>query len=256
MPPARKLPHPLTRNLPPSPRGRGERQVRLQKFLADCGITSRRKAEELIAAGKVSVNGKIVDRLGTKIDPAEDKVEAEGKPVRPGPKKIYLKLNKPRGVVSSCVSQRGEPTICDLIKGGDERLYPVGRLDQASEGLMLLTNDGELANRLMHPRYEHEKEYIVNVECRMPNDALRSLSSGIVIDGKKTLPAKVKRLGEKSFSIVLQEGRKRQIRLMVEAVGNKVVALKRVRIKNLRLGDLKPGQHRPLTAEEIKDLRS
>jgi 23S rRNA pseudouridine2605 synthase len=233
---------------------KGNEPVRLQKYIADCGLASRRKAEELIAAGKVAVNGKIVDRLGTKIDPAKDKVEVDGAPVRPVSKKIYLKLNKPRGIVSSCVSQRGESTICDLIKEIDERLYPVGRLDQASEGLMILTNDGELANRLMHPRYEHEKEYLVTCRLAVTGYQLKQLQTGIVIEGARTLPARITLLGLKEFSIVLREGKKRQIRLMMEAVGNKVVTLKRVRIKNIMLGDLKPGQYRPLTAEELKNL--
>jgi 23S rRNA pseudouridine2605 synthase len=256
MRPKHSHPHPPAPNTPPSPGGRGEIQVRLQKYIADCGVASRRKAEEMIVAGKVSVNGKLADQLGTKIDPAQDKVEVEGKPVRPASKKIYLKLNKPRGIVSSCVSQRGEPTICDLIRDVDERLYPVGRLDQASEGLILLTNDGELANRLMHPRYEHEKEYLVTCRLEVTGYQLQQLKTGIVIEDAKTLPAKVTLLGRKEFSIVLREGKKRQIRLMLEAVGNKVKTLKRVRVKNILLGDLKPGQYRPLTAEELKDLRS
>lgn len=230
--------------------------VRLQKYIADCGVTSRRKAEELIKLGQVEVNESRVTSLGSRVDPGKDSVVVNGKQLQRIEKKIYLKLNKPRGIVSSCVSQRGEPTICDLIKDVDERLYPVGRLDQASEGLILLTNDGELANRLMHPRYEHEKEYLVNTELRITNDELRKLSSGIVIDGEKTLPARIKQLSDKSFSIVLKEGKKRQIRLMMAAVGNKVKTLKRVRIKNIMLGDLKPGQYRPLTAEELKSLRS
>jgi 23S rRNA pseudouridine2605 synthase len=230
--------------------------VRLQKYIADCGVTSRRKAEELIGHGKVTVNGKLADQLGTKIDPAKDKVEIDGSVVRSLDKRIYLKLNKPRGIVSSCVSQRGESTICDLIKDVDERLYPVGRLDQASEGLMILTNDGELANRLMHPRYEHEKEYLVTCRLAATGYQLQQLQKGIVIEGEKTLPAKITLLGLKEFSIVLREGKKRQIRLMMEAVGNKVVTLKRVRIKNIQLGDLMPGQYRPLTADELKNLRS
>jgi pseudouridine synthase len=142
----------------------------------------------------------------------------------------------------------------DLIKGIKERLYPVGRLDQDSEGLMILTNDGETANRLMHPRYEHEKEYLVNIELRITNDELKNLGSGILIDGKRTLPAKVKQEGERSFSIVLKEGKKRQIRRMVEAIGNKVTSLRRIRIKNVRLGDLPVGKSAYLTPSEIRGL--
>lgn len=231
-------------------------KVRLQKYIADCGVTSRRKAEELIKLGQVEVNGSRVTSLGSRVDPDKDTVVVNGKKLHPTEKKIYLKLNKPRGIVSSCVSQRGEPTICDLIKDVDERLYPVGRLDQASEGLILLTNDGELANRLMHPRYEHEKEYLVTCRLEVTGYQLQQLKSGIMLEDQKTLPAKVTLLGRKEFSIVLREGKKRQIRLMMAAVGNKVNTLKRVRIKNIMLGDLKPGQYRPLTAEELKNLRS
>ncbi|MDD5593464.1 MAG: pseudouridine synthase [Candidatus Margulisbacteria bacterium] len=230
--------------------------IRLQKYLADCGVASRRKAEEMIIAGQVKVNGMIVAQLGTKIDPAKDKVEVGGSVVGLLGKKIYLKLNKPRGIVSSCVSQRGEPTICDLIKEVKERLYPVGRLDQASEGLMLLTNDGELANRLMHPRYEHEKEYLVTTQLPVSSYQLEQLKHGIRLDEEKTRPARVALTGHKELTIILREGKKRQIRRMMEAVGNKVKTLKRVRIKNITLGDLKPGQYRNLTPEEIKTLHS
>jgi pseudouridine synthase len=229
--------------------------MRLQKYIADCGLASRRKAEELIRAGKVKVNGQIITQLGTKIDPAKDKVFVDGKLLKPKADKIYIKLNKPRGYYSSCVSQRGERTVLDLVKNVKERLYPVGRLDVASEGLMILTNDGELANRLMHPRYEHEKEYIINVECRITNDELMKLQSGIVIDGEKTRPAKIALIGQKEFRIILKEGKKRQIRKMVEAVGNRVVQLKRIRIKNIHLGELGPGQFKFLSPNEVKDLK-
>lgn len=215
--------------------------VRLQKYLAECGVASRRKAEELIAAGQVEVNGEAA-RLGQKIDPSLDVVTLNGERVLTTYRPIYLKLNKPFGYVCSTRGQ-GSRTIFELIKDVPGRLFPIGRLDKDSEGLMLLTNDGELANKLMHPRYEHEKEYIVNAELRIMNDELRKLSSGIIIDEKKTLPAKVKKLGEKQFSIVLREGRKRQIRRMVEAVGNKVVRLMRTRIGNVKLGNLPPGKY-------------
>jgi 23S rRNA pseudouridine2605 synthase/23S rRNA pseudouridine2604 synthase len=231
-------------------------EVRLQKFMAECGVASRRKAEELILSGKVSVNGRVVTKLGTRIDPEKDRVEIGGSVVGWLGEKIYIKLNKPRGYVSSCRKHKGEKTILDLVQDVPCRLYPVGRLDKDSEGLMILTNDGELANRLMHPRYEHEKEYLVNVKCPMTNDKLRSFESGIVIDGKKTLPAKVERLGERSFLIVLREGKKRQIRKMVEAVGNRVESLRRTRIKNIYLGDLKIGEYAHLTRVEVRGLWS
>jgi len=229
-------------------------KTRLQKFIAECGVASRRKAEELIRAGRVEVNGQVVIEMGTKIDPAKDKVVVDRQLLQQKEEKIYLKLNKPRGYFSSCVSQKGERTILDLVKDVPYRLYPVGRLDVSSEGLMLLTNDGELANKLMHPRYEHEKEYLVDTASPVTSYALREMANGMMIEGEKTLPAKVKLLSEKSFSIILREGKKRQIRRMVEAVGNKVLGLKRVRIQNIKLGDLPVGKAIPLTSSEIKSL--
>jgi pseudouridine synthase len=227
--------------------------IRLQKYLAECGIAARRKAEKLIASGAVCVNGTVVTQLGTKIDPAIDHVTVNGEAAKPEPKKIYLKLNKPKGVISSCC-QSGERTILDLVKGMPYRLYPIGRLDKDSEGLILLTNDGELANRLMHPRYGHEKEYIVNVELRITNDELMKLRSGILIEGRKILPAIVKPIGPTTFSITLKEGRKRQIRKMVDAIGNRVTNLRRIRIQNIKLGKLSSGQHIYLNENEIKEL--
>jgi 23S rRNA pseudouridine2605 synthase len=229
--------------------------VRLQKFIAECGIVSRRKAEELIVSGKVKVNGKTVTELGSKLNPYLDKITVNGKEFKQKEKKIYIKLNKPRGVVSACSDPR-ETTVIDLVKDIASRLYPVGRLDKESEGLIILTNDGELANRLMHPRYEHEKEYLVNVKLKMTNDKLKNLADGIVIDGKKTLPAKVTRISDRKFKIILREGRKRQIRLMVETVGNRVVKLKRTRIKNILLGKLPLGKYTHLSEAEKQGLRA
>lgn len=228
--------------------------IRLQKYLASCGVASRRKAEELIRAGKVAVNGQVVTEMGTKVDPARDRVEMGGSVVRLLEKKVYLKLNKPRGYISSCRSERGERTVLDLVKDVKERLYPVGRLDLESEGLILLTNDGELANKLMHPRYEHEKEYLVSLQSPVSSHQLLELQRGIVIDGEKTLPARIFLEGHKQFRIILKEGKKRQIRRMVEAVGNKVVKLQRTRIGNIRLGDLPMGRCAALTASEIRSL--
>lgn len=216
--------------------------VRLQKYLADCGVASRRKAEELILQGKVEVNGARVTRLGSRVEPERDRVTCNGKRVTRSKEYIYLKIYKPNGYVSSCVRQKGEKTVLDLVPDIKARLYPVGRLDKDSEGLMLLTNDGEFANQMMHPRYEHEKEYHVNVKCQISNDKLMILESGIILEGKKTLPAKVKRIGDKEFKIVLKEGKKRQIRRMVDAMGNRVVKLKRLRMGKIVLGDLKPGE--------------
>ncbi|MBU0502230.1 MAG: rRNA pseudouridine synthase [Candidatus Margulisbacteria bacterium] len=229
--------------------------MRLQKYLADCGVASRRAAEKLIVAGKVKVNGQVVTELGTKIDPDKNKVEVRGVRCEREGKKIYLKLNKPRRIVSACSDPR-EPTVIDLIKDVSERLYPIGRLDKDSEGLILLTNDGDLANKLMHPRYEHEKEYVVTVQFPIFYKQIERLGQGVVVDGTETLPTKIKQLGSRRFSIILKEGKKRQIRKMVEVVGNKVVRLQRIRIENIHLGQLPLGEYVPLTAAELRTLKA
>lgn len=227
-------------------------EIRLQKFLAECGVGSRRAVEKLIAAGKVRVNGEIA-RIGARIDPSVDKVTVYGNPVKHKEKKVYIKLNKPIGVVSAA-SDLKETTVVDLIKNAPGRLYPVGRLDMGSEGLMILTNDGALADRLMHPRYEHEKEYEVTVRSPLSDAQLEELRQGIVLDGRKTLAARVSRKGADRFNMVLREGKKRQIRRMVESLGNKVKALKRVRIGNIRLGRLRPGEYDFISPAEISRL--
>jgi 23S rRNA pseudouridine2605 synthase/23S rRNA pseudouridine2604 synthase len=230
-------------------------EVRLQKYMAECGVASRRRAEKLIAAGKVKVNGKVVTQLGTKVDPNADKITVDGKLLRQKERKIYIKLNKPRGVISSCY-QKGKKTVIDLVKDLPYRLYPVGRLDQDSQGLMILTNDGEMANRLMHPRYEHEKEYQVGVKEPLEEGHIKRLKQGIELDGKVTSPVRIFMKGKKRFNIVLREGRKRQIRRMLEAVGNEVTFLKRIRIKHIQLGKLRVGQYENLSLSEVKSLLS
>jgi len=230
-----------------------KKSIRLQKHIADCGIASRRNAEKLILSGNVEVNGRIVTQLGTKVDPAIDKIVVNGKLLKREEQKIYIKLNKPCGVVSSC-RRFDEKTIMDLVNDIPYRLYPVGRLDKESEGLILLTNDGELAYRLMHPRYAHEKEYEVNVEFQISDHELERLAHGVLIEGKRTLMAKIKRLTSRKFRIVLREGKKRQIRDMVRVVNNRVVSLKRIRIKNIKLGLLPPGKYEHLSPSEIRQL--
>ena len=228
-------------------------EVRLQKYIAECGIASRRSSEKLIVLGKVKVNGEVIKKLGTKVDPEKDIIIVNGKKLKKKEKKIYIKLNKPRGIISSC-SERGKKTVLDLISDIPYRLYPVGRLDADSQGLMILTNDGELANNLMHPRYEHEKEYQISVKEPIKADQLKKLKEGIEIDGEKTLPVKIYAKGTKRFNIVLREGKNRQIRRMLEALGNEVTFLKRVRIKNIELGNLKVGKYEYLTRNEIHSL--
>ena len=233
-------------------------EERLQKVLAHAGIASRRRAEELITAGRVTVNGEVVKELGVKVNPRRDVVHVDGRQVGKPEQHVYFLLHKPRGVLSAAGDARGRRTVVDLVPSG-ARLYPVGRLDLESEGLILLTNDGELAYRLAHPRYEHEKEYRVLVEGRPAPEALDRLRKGVGMEGGWTLPAQVQVEREADSNtwlrIVLKEGRKRQIRRMVEAVGYRVLRLIRVRIGPLHLSDLKPGASRPLTAGELRAIK-
>ena len=200
--------------------------MRVQKFLSMAGVCSRRKGEELISAGRVSVNGKTVDQPGMQIDPEKDRVSVDGRPVRTRQKRVYIMLNKPAGYITSR-SQRGRKIVFDLVEV-DERLNPVGRLDKDSTGLLLLTNDGALHHRLIHPSFDHEKEYAVETADPIEDRALEKFEKGLIVDGQKTRPARVVRMDARNFRIVLQEGRKRQIRRMVESVGGRVAALHRI----------------------------
>ena len=226
--------------------------MRLQKFIAAAGVCSRRQAEDYIQAGRVAVNGEVVTQLGVKVDPAKDRVAVDGQDVTPGRETIYIALNKPAGYVSSC-RQRQEKTILELVKV-PERIYPVGRLDKESTGLVLLTNDGDLHLKLSHPSFDHEKEYEVTVASPINNDDLARLKEGLWIDGRKTRPARVVRVSDRRFRLVLREGRNRQIRKMTGSLGHRVTALKRLRIAGIKLGDLKEGQWRYLTGAERKAL--
>jgi len=227
-------------------------EMRLQKFLSRAGICSRRKGEEYIIAGWVKVNGKIVTELGVKVDPERDAVEVDSDAIRSNSAPIYIALNKPRGYVSSC-HQPNEKIVLDLLDIS-ERVYPVGRLDKDSSGLLLLTNDGRLHHRISHPSFNHEKEYEVTVAKPLPGGALRKLAKGLPMMGTRTRPARVKRISARQFRIVLQEGKNRQIRRMVRKVGNQVVDLKRVRIANIELASLPPGRWRHLAAKEKDEL--
>jgi 23S rRNA pseudouridine2605 synthase len=233
-------------------------EERLQKVLAHAGVASRRRAEEMIVAGRVKVNGEVVTELGTKVNPKLDVVQVDGRTLGKPQAPVYFVLNKPRGVLSSARDSRGRTTVVDLVKHAS-RLYPVGRLDLDSEGLILLTNDGALAYRLAHPRYEHEKEYRVLVEGVPDAEALQRLRQGVGLEGGRTRPAtvRVEREGGEGtwLRIVLREGRKRQIRRMLDAVGYRVVRLIRVRMGPLHLGNLKPGSYRPLTRGELRAIR-
>jgi len=228
--------------------------MRLQKFLSKAGICSRRKGEEHIKAGLVRVNNTVVTELGTKIDPLKDRVEFNGKVVRLESDLVYIALNKPEGYVTSC-SQSGEKIVLDLIDI-PQRVYPIGRLDKDSTGLLILTNDGDLHHRLLHPSFDHEKEYDVILSKPITDGVLQRIAKGMPMMGTKTRPAEITRISSKRFRIVLKEGKNRQIRRMVRKVGNHVTHLKRLRISNIELEGLEKGTWRYLTEKEIKALKT
>ena len=228
---------------------------RLQKLIAQAGICSRREAEKIILAGRVTVDGKIIRELGTKADPKQ-KIRVDGKLLHLGTEKIYLLLNKPRGYVSTVHDERGRKTIIDLLgENFSERVYPVGRLDLNSEGLLLLTNDGELTNALIHPRYEVEKTYRAKISGDLTEEKLDRLRAGIELDDGMTAPAKIYLLGENLVEVTIHEGRNRQIRRMFAAIGCDVKRLRRTQFAGLTLEGLRVGQFRELTADEITRLK-
>ena len=226
--------------------------MRLQKFLSAAGVCSRRKGETYILAGRVRVNGEVVSTLGSKVDPGKDQVLVDGNPASIEADNVYIVLNKPAGYVSSC-DHPGEKIVLDLVDI-DRRIFPVGRLDKDSCGLLLLTDDGRIHHRLSHPSFDHEKEYDVTVEKSLTEGVLKKLARGVVLRGTKTRPAKIKKVAPMRFKITLQEGRNRQIRRMVEKVGYKVLTLNRIRVAHIRLGKLKKGQWRYLSDAERKHL--
>jgi len=233
--------------------------VRLNKYLARAGVTSRRKADLLIEQGRVRINGEIVTRLGSQINTREDKVEVNGVEIKPE-SKHYLALNKPPGYVVTLDDPLGRPTVKELLPDLGVRLFPVGRLDFNSEGLLLFTNDGELAHRLIHPRYGIRKVYMVRIKGRIQGRDLRVLSEGVYLDNRKTSPDKLKLIKRDSGSSLLRveihEGRKREIRRMFQAVGYHVVKLMRIQFAGLKLGSLEKGKWRDLKPDEIKKLYS
>ena len=236
-----------------------EEKIRLQKFMADCGIASRRKCEELILKGKVKVNGKLVTTLGIKINPNKDEVMYDGKIVKESDEKIYILLNKPIGYVTTAKDQFNRDTVLDLVKVG-KRIVPVGRLDMYTSGALLLTNDGEFVYKVTHPKHEIEKTYTVTLKGSVTNDEVERLRKGVKIEDYVTKPAKVKILKidkEKDISrleITIHEGKNRQIRKMCEAIGKKVLALHRSKIGNIGVKDLSLGKWRYLSRDEIKYL--
>ncbi len=235
-------------------------KIRIQKMIADSGFCSRRKAEELISKGRVKLNGHPV-KLGDKCG-FSDLITIDGERIYMPKKKnfIYIMMNKPRGYVTTVSDELDRRCVMDLLDGIDERVYPVGRLDRNSEGLLLFTNDGEFANSIMHPSRHITKTYRVTVRPDINDEQLVRLSEGVEIDGRKTLPANVvvkeKQAGRVVLLITIKEGRNRQIRKMCEAVGLEVARLRRISVGPLRLGMLKPGTWRELTADELRSMRT
>ncbi len=228
--------------------------MRLNKFLATCGLASRRKCEEIISAGRVSVNGKVVENLGVSVDEKKDVVCVDGKQVALAKAFVYLKLNKPKGYACTASDERGRKTIFDLVQS-DVRLFNVGRLDYDTEGLIFLTNDGDFANLVTHPRFQCEKEYQVTVEGELKESELAVLRKGVVENGVRMPEAKVKFLGFDGkftkLSVVIDEGQNHQVRRMFDAIGKCIKLLKRVRIGQVSLGGLYRGKTKPMTKDEI-----
>ncbi len=232
-------------------------KIRLQKYLSSAGVASRRKAEELIAAGRVSVNGRVA-KIGDSILAGTDKVTLDGEEIVESKDKIYIMLHKPRGFITTLDDERGRKTVAMLVSDISERIYPVGRLDKDSEGLLIMTNDGAFANMVIHPKTHVSKTYRVTVRPSIDEEQLNQITTGIIIDGRKTAPARVRVREEQDgrvvLEIILYEGRNREIRKMCEAVGLEVARLKRIAIGPVKLGMLKQGKYRELTKEEMKAL--
>ncbi|MBT8328100.1 MAG: rRNA pseudouridine synthase [Desulfofustis sp.] len=232
--------------------------IRLHKYLAECGIASRRKAEQLISQGDVSVDGKTITEMGFKLDPVQQKVLFRGELVVPKKTHTYILLNKPKGYVTTMSDPQGRPIVTSLLKDIEVRVFPVGRLDIDTEGALLLTDDGDLAHKILHPRHENTKTYEALVRGFVNQGNIRKLEQGIEIDGRKTWPAtisKVKKQGAACRLVIsIHEGRKRQIRKMFSAIGHPVINLKRIAYGKLQLGSLKSGAYRILTSEEIKKV--
>jgi len=231
--------------------------MRLQKYLASCGVASRRTAEKLIADGRVSVDGQIITEMGVQVEVGQD-ICVDGKLVTPEPEKRYIMYHKPAGEVTTASDPEGRATVLDKFRDFPVRLYPIGRLDYDSEGLLLLTNDGDLTERMLHPSHEVEKVYLARVSNEFTPAEARRLENGVMVDGRKTARAKVKILGFKNLYtdilVTIHEGRNRQVRKMVAEVGHEVVMLRRIRFGPLKLGELPRGMWRELTSEELSEL--
>ena len=235
-----------------------QEKIRIQKIIADRGLASRRKAEEWIAAGDVCVNGETA-HLGDKADPERDRITVRGRLLNALQEYVYLMLHKPRGYITTMSDERNRKCVAELIEDVEQRVYPVGRLDKDSEGLLLMTNDGAFANAMMHPARHVPKTYRVTVHPGVTEEMLAQMETGMVIDGRKTAPARVRVLTEEKgrvvLEIILYEGRNRQIRNMCEQLGLEVARLRRIAMGSVRLGMLPPGKWRELTAEEVRRLK-
>lgn len=232
--------------------------IRLQKYMADCGVASRRKSEELIAAGKVKVNG-MVASVGDKIDPKNDTISVNGRKITQDKNYVYIMLHKPRGYVTTMSDEMDRKCVAELVKDVGKRIYPIGRLDRDSEGLLLFTNDGEFANAMTHPSRHIAKTYRVSVKPGITDEQLTVLTSSMMINGKKTLPADVRIINKETekttLEIILYEGKNRQIRRLCEEAGLETARLKRLAVGQLKLGGLKVGEYRHLTHEEVSLLK-
>ena len=234
-------------------------EERLQKILARAGIASRRKAEDYIRLGRIAVNGQVVTEPGSKADPVADRITIDNQPIA-AEEKIYLLLNKPTGYVTTLSDPQGRPKVTDLLADIPQRVFPVGRLDYDTEGALLLTNDGELGNRIIHPSNEVNKTYEATVAGRLDAATVRRLEQGILLDGRRTWPARVRILSanqqKSTVELIIHEGRKRQVRRMLAAVGHPVQTLTRTAYGGLKLGNLPRGRYRRLTVQDLKKIFS
>ncbi|OQX14681.1 MAG: pseudouridine synthase [Desulfobulbaceae bacterium A2] len=235
-------------------------EERLHKVLALAGIASRRKAEELIRQGRVQVDGQVVSAMGVKVDPERQHITCDGQPLQRQPESIYLLLNKPAGYVTTMRDPQGRPTVASLVADVGVRLFPVGRLDLDTEGALLMTNDGDIAQAVQHPSYQVEKTYHAEVWGTLSPNDIQRLEEGIMLEGQRTWPARIRCLRSdregSSYEVIIHEGRKRQIRKMFAAIGHRVRHLRRVAYGSLRLGNLAPGSYRQLTPAEVTAIFS
>lgn len=235
-------------------------EMRLQKYLGECGVASRRKSEKLIEGGLVAVNGVIVTELGVKVHTHKDIVTYKGEKITLSQEQVYIMLHKPEGYITTAKDQFGRPTVLDIITDVSSRIYPVGRLDYDTSGLLIMTNDGDLTYKLTHPKHDIEKTYIARVLGVPSSESLQKFRNGLMLDDFKTSKAKIEIIKDEgrfsSLKIVIKEGKNRQVRKMCENIGHRAIALKRIATGKIFLGDLKRGQYRDLTKSEVSYLKS